>query len=280
MTEKGMNRIDVSEMCLSQPLGTVNRALLPRQFANEIVCGDALNIMRLLPSGSVDLVVTSPPYNIRNRNGGMRGKGNPGRFWRHAALRDGYDGYSDDLPYDEYMAWQRACLTEMFRLISEDGAIFYNHKWRIQRGRLQDHGEIISGFPVRQIIIWRRKCGLNFSQRFFLPTYEVIYLITKPEFKLAPKANRVSDVWEIPPDRNNPHPAPFPVELPARAIGATTARTVLDPFMGSGTTAIAALTHGRTFVGIEQSPQYCEMACRRVDEFRRHLLNHNREQMR
>src|SRR5260364_404403 len=78
--------------------------------------------------------------------------------------------------YGEYVAWQRACLIEMLRLLPEHGAIFYNHKWRVQDGLLQDRHDIVGQFPVRQIIIWRRKGGINFNAGYFLPTYEVIYL--------------------------------------------------------------------------------------------------------
>ena len=99
------------------------------------------------------------------------------------------------MPYDLYIDWQRNCLSEMLRVIKDDGAIFYNHKWSVQGGFIQDRHEIISGFPIRQIIIWRRKGGVNFNPGYFLPTYEVIYLIAKPKFKLVPKANAIGDVW-------------------------------------------------------------------------------------
>ncbi|HSH50807.1 MAG TPA: site-specific DNA-methyltransferase, partial [Bacteroidales bacterium] len=154
---------------------------------------------------------------------------------------------------------------EMFRIINEDGAIFYNHKWRVQGGLLQDRHEIVKGFPVRQIIIWRRKGGINFNRGYFLPTYEVIYLIAKPKFKLAPKANRYGDVWEFPQDFKNPHPAPFPVSLIDRIISSTEAQLILDPFIGSGTTAISALNYNRNYIGIDLSPDYCEMAEKRIN---------------
>ncbi len=67
------------------------------------------------------------------------------------------------MPHDEYVAWQRACLSECMRVIKDDGAIFYNHKWRVQAGLLQDRSDIVAGFPVRQIIIWKRKGGINFN---------------------------------------------------------------------------------------------------------------------
>ena len=95
-------------------------------------------------------------------------------------------------------------------------------------------------------------------------TYEVIYLIAKPGFKLADKANVLGDVWRFPPESNNPHPAPFPVELAQRCIESTTARIILDPFMGSGTTGVAAQSAERDWVGIEISEDYCTMARERI----------------
>src|SRR4051795_6663899 len=125
-------------------------------------------------------------------------------------LQKGFSHHHDCMPHDEYVAWQRACLTEMLRIIPDDGAIFCNHKWRVQGGLLQDRQDIVSGFPVRQIIIWKRAGGLNFNPGYFVPTYEVIYLIAKPKFKLAPKANAVGDVWEFTQEMKNTHPAAFP----------------------------------------------------------------------
>ncbi len=62
-------------------------------------------------------------------------------------------------------------LMAKMRVLREDGAIFYNHKWRVQAGLLQDRSEIVAGFPVRQIIIWKRDGGINFNRGYFLPTY-------------------------------------------------------------------------------------------------------------
>jgi DNA modification methylase len=130
---------------------------------------------------------------------------------------------------------------------------------------LQDRHDIVAGFPVRQIIIWKRKGGINFNTGYFLPTYEVIYLIAKPDFRLAPKANAQGDVWEIPQARDNKHPAPFPVELAQRCIAATVSGVVLDPMMGSGTTAIAAEILNREWIGADKSPEYCKMAEKRLN---------------
>lgn len=187
-----------------------------------------------------------------------------GGKWSNAALLNGYASHHDCMPHDTYSTWQRQCLGEMLRLIPDDGAIFYNHKWRVQGGRLQDRQDIVAGFPVRQIIVWRRKGGINFNPGYFLPTYEVIYIIAKPKFKLAPKANAHGDVWEFTQEMDNSHPAPFPLELIERIISSTHAKVVLDPFVGSGTTAVAATKLGRDFIGIDIAEGYCEMARKRL----------------
>lgn len=236
-----------------------------KPFINQIIHGDAIETMKRIPDGSVDLIVTSPPYNLKNSTGNGMKDGRGGK-WANAALVNGYATYDDNMPYDEYCQWQRDCLTEMVRLLPENGAIFYNHKWRVQAGLIQDRHEIVGGFPVRQIIIWKRKGGINFNPGYFLPTYEVIYLIAKPEFKLAPKANACGDVWEFMQEAKNIHPAPFPVPLIERIVSSTKAEVVLDPFSGSGTTAVVAKSLGRSYIGIEISEEYCQYSEQRIRE--------------
>ncbi|ELI7929460.1 TPA: site-specific DNA-methyltransferase, partial [Yersinia enterocolitica] len=218
-----------------------------------------------IPNESIDLVVTSPPYNLKNSSGNGMRDGRGGK-WSNAQLINGYKDHSDNMPHDEYVAWQRECLSEMMRVIKDDGAIFYNHKWRVQKGLIQDRHDIVDGFPVRQIIIWQRNGGFNFNPGYFVPTYEVIYMITKPNFKLAKGANSHGDVWQIGQAKNIDHPAPFPIELIERVISSTNANIILDPFMGSGTTALAAKKLDRNYIGIEISQEYCDYAQKRISQ--------------
>ena len=234
---------------------------------NSIIVGDCIKVMGSMPSESVDLVVTSPPYNLKNSTGNGMKDGRGGK-WSNAALIDGYDKHHDNMPHDEYVAWQRACLAEMFRLLTPSGAIFYNHKWRVQGGLLQDRADIVQGFPVRQIIIWKRSGGINFNAGYFLPTYEVVYIITKPDFVLAKGANTYGDVWEFTQERDNPHPAPFPLTFAKRCVSSTNAKLILDPFIGSGTTAVAAKLLGRKYIGIDTSEEYVQYARERVNAAR------------
>ena len=232
---------------------------------NTIVNGDCLEVMRQMPDACIDLAVTSPPYNLK--------KPAPTSRWKSRPLSKGYDGYSDTMPDEEYTLWQRDVITEIMRVLKDDGALFYNHKWNIKKGRLLDRHDIIAGFPVRQIIIWQRAGGLNFNNSHFVSTYEVIYLMAKKDYHLAQGANRLTDIWRVNQEMRNSHPAPFPVELPRRAIESSLCMKregaiALDPFMGSGTTAVAAATLGNDYIGIEQSAEYCEMARKRVEAAR------------
>lgn len=251
----------------------MTKILSPDKFTDQFLVGRCESVMQRLPDESIDLIVTSPPYNLRNSSGNGMKDGRGGK-WSNAALLKGYEHaeYKDDLPHEEYVAWQRDCLSQMMRILKPNGAIFYNHKWRVQHGLLQDRADIVQGFPVRQIIIWKRKGGINFNKGYFLPTYEVIYLIAKPAFVLSKGANSFGDIWEFGQEQNNEHPAPFPVALIERIIGSTGAQLILDPFMGSGTTAIAATKLGRHFVGIELSKSYVQMAKRRLHTFRTGII--------
>jgi DNA modification methylase len=233
-------------------------------LAFNIIHGDCLTEMSKLADGSVDLFVVSPPYNLGEGQGGFptqKGK------WKSAKLREGYDGHGDAMPYEDYVAWQKAFLLECWRLIPEDGAIFYQHKNRVQNGVLRTPHELNPGLPLRQIIVWDRGSGMNFNRAFATPSHEVIYVFAKPEFRFR-KGHGLKDDIKVLPDRGNPHPAPFPVELPRMLIAATEATTVCDPFCGSGSTGVAALMEGRRFVGIEQSADYCRMAEDRLEAMR------------
>lgn len=239
---------------------------LSNKFLNKIICGDVVEILQKIPDETIDLVITSPPYNLKNSTGNGMKDGRGGK-WSNAALINGYAKHDDCMPHEKYVTWQRECLTEMLRVTKETGAIFYNHKWRVQGGLLQDRQDIVHGFPVRQIIIWKRAGGINFNPGYFLPTYEVIYLIAKKGFKLAPKANAYGDIWEFPQEMKNSHPAPFPIALIDRIVQSTTGQIVLDPFMGSGTTAIAAKKNRRDYIGIEIASEYVEMAEQRIADY-------------
>lgn len=234
-------------------------------YINTIIMGDCLTVMKSMPAQSVDVIVTSPPYNLLNSTGnGLKLNTHCGK-WKNAEIKNGYKEYDDNMPYPEYVQWQRECIAEMVRLIKEDGVIFYNNKNRVQGGLLQDRREIVSGFPLRQIITWKRSGAINFNAGYFLPITEQIYMLCGPKFRLVKGANKFTDVWEIKQEMKNPHPAPFPEALIDRIVSSTAGKLVLDPFAGSGKTAVSSRKFDRDFILIEKSKLYCEMARARID---------------
>lgn len=239
--------------------------------------GDAREIVPHLDP--VELVVTSPPYNLgaspwphgghwkHGQAAGGRGK------WRAGANSGSgveYGAHQDAMPWPEYEVWQRAMISALWERLSPTGAIFLNHKTRVIDGRLWTPQSLLPpDVLLRQIITWARPGGMNYNQTSLVPASEWIMLIAKPAFRLRSRAaSGLGDVWRMTPERSD-HPAPFPLQLPRNAIDITAGGTVLDPFMGSGTTGVAASQAGRAFVGIEIEPKFFDMACRRIDDAQR-----------
>lgn len=227
--------------------------------------GNCMEVMRDFPAESFDIAVTSPPYNMGLVPGGNgRGMYRPGANNKAGRFRDGYDTHSDAMPQSDYDDWQRACLAEMWRLVRM--GVFYNHRPRVEHGRLRvplswDYGPAV----LRQIIVWDRLTGIDVTLRSFCTRGEWIMLFAKPEFNLVDHgASGMGDVWPLGMAHGIDHPAPFPLSLPARCMSATGAQSVLDPFMGSGTTLRAAKDAGIRAVGIDVSERYCEMAVQRL----------------
>lgn len=248
-----------------------------------LYCGDNREVLPRLGAGVVDLVITSPPYNLgissgggldataRTRPGDRRG-GRDRRVskWGGCALAAGYGGDVDALPWPEYTAWQQGVLRECWRVLSERGAVFYNHKPRIQAKSLWTPLDLNPGLPVRQVVIWSRPGGVNFNRAHYCPTHEWVVVFARPGFALKSQgASGVGDVWTFRQDTGNPHPASFPVQLPATILETTGAAAVLDPHAGSGTTLLAAKHAGIRAVGIEKNEAYCEMAVCRLAGVRR-----------
>ena len=241
--------------------------------------GDNREVLPALPSSSVGLVITSPPYNLgegMEEKGGFR-VGHDGSKWRknrwkykscawkNSKIFDGYESYSDSLLYPEYVEWQKATLRECWRVIDDAGAIFYNHKPRVVRGEVRLPTALNPDLPLRQVVIWDRASGFNYTTGAYMPMCEWVLIFAKENFKLRDKgASGVGDVWRIAPELNTPHPAPFPLALPRQILSTTNASVVLDPFMGSGTTLRAAKDLGRKAIGIEIEERYCEIAAKRL----------------
>ena len=232
------------------------------KFINKIICGDCIKELRKIPSESIDVVVTSPPYNKHSANR----KCGKTDSWRKANID--YEDFKDDLPEEEYQKQQKAVITELVRIIKSTGSIFYNHKYRIVNHRVISPEEWLKDFIIRQVIIWNRGSSCVLEPIRFMPTIEQIYWITKKQKTpyFTREGFQFKDVWRINPDNNNEHPASFPVEIPSRCIIATCPQNgiVLDPYCGSGSSLVAAKQLKRNFIGIEISEAYCKIANQRL----------------
>ncbi len=171
------------------------------------------------------------------------------------------------MDWQEYVAWQHSVISWLWDLLPGDGAIFYNHKPRVIGARLWLPLELIPPAAIlRQIVVWARPGGMNFNPTAFVPTHEWIMILAKERFRLKSRGvSGLGDVWKMSPEKNT-HPAPFPMELPCKVIEATNAKVLLDPFMGSGTTLLAAKRNGLSGIGIEIDERYCEMAANRLSQ--------------
>ncbi|WP_299549716.1 site-specific DNA-methyltransferase [uncultured Helicobacter sp.] len=235
-----------------------------------LVCGDALKELQKLQSNSVDIGVTSPPYNKQENKKGWLVKNVV------------YDTTSDKLDEEYYQSNQIDVLNEIYRVTKEGGSFFYNHKIRWEKGRLIHPLEWISKtrWNLRQEIIWDRGIAANIRGWRFWQVEERVYWLQKPMGKnligeeLQSRHALLSSIWRIRPENNNTHPAPFPLALPLRCIFSLLNEkggVVLDPYCGSGTSGIAAKILNCKFIGIDNSQNYLEIAKHRIENYKDYI---------
>lgn len=240
----------------------------------RLINNDNIAEMQKMDECSVDVVVTSPPYNklgLRNGNVGTNGD------WSRVIF---YDKYQDNMPEEKYWAWQADVIRNIARVLKVGGSLFYNHKVRrfknIAYHPLQGLAGHQLGLDFHQEIIWDRKNSFNGNSSFLTPSVELVLWYSKGKPRVyknqLPKEHR-GEIWSIPSKHNSEHPAPFPPELAERCILLTTKEEdlVLDPFCGEANSGIAALRTNRNYIGIDISEQYLQMAYgnlhgRRIDK--------------
>ena len=225
---------------------------------NKIYNIDCLLGMRDIPDNFINSIITSPPYNKK----GLSGKKKVGnQIWNKFNID--YQYYGDDMNESDYTEWQKEIINECYRILKPNGSMFYNHKVRRNKNIAYNPYELVrdTKFKLYQIIIWNRKNSHNIRKDILTPTTEYIFWLVKDKPKVfkdnIPKEFR-SEVWEIPPIKQSGHPAPFHPLIPELCIKLTTEEDdlVLDPFMGSGTTAIKAKELMRNFIGFEIDNSY------------------------
>ena len=213
--------------------------------------------MKDIPDKSVDLVVTSPPYNL----GASHHTGNKKT-----------QAYRDNLQENVYQKWQIKVLNELFRIVKDDGSLIYNHK-----NRIKNHIQITpyewllkTKWIMKQEIVWFNG-SQNYDKRRFYPMTERVYWLSKMlETKLNNTINHhdlfTKSEW-VPVGSKGEHTRASPIKLVTDILKCfPDKKIIIDPFLGSGTTAIACLKLNRNYIGIEISPEYCKMAEDRIKE--------------
>ena len=221
---------------------------------------DCLEGLKLIPNESVDLIITSPPYNL----GKTHHTGNK-RF-------KSYSDYSDDMPEELYQQWQIEVLNECYRVLKQEGSMWYNHKNRIRNGiQITPYEWLLkTKFIIKQEIVWFNG-SQNFDKCRFYPMTERLYWLAKsPKTKMFNSINH-HDVFDRkdwkPEGTKGKFKRAFPVKMVEDIISCfENAKIVLDPFMGSGTTAIACINTKRNYIGFEISKEYCDIANERISK--------------
>ena len=240
----------------------------------QLINDDCLNYLKTMQENSIDLVVTSPPYNC-----GID-----------------YDSWNDNLPYDTYLVWCQSWLNELYRVVKEDGRIainvlveqgIENNSKRISPMRIFSDMIEKAGFTIMALPMWTDPHRVKFtawgsyksaSSPYIYNPYEVVIIAYKKHRK---KQNRGEDtiskedfikgcsgVWNIRTDTNSLTKATFSIELPKLIIELLSFKgeTVLDCFNGSGTTGVACFHTGRNYIGIEIIKSYYNIALNRLKE--------------
>lgn len=216
----------------------------------------------MIPDESVDLVVTSPPYNLGET---------------HHTGNNRFSPYKDDLPEDVYQAQQIEVLNELYRILKPNGSIMYNHKNRIREGKQITPYEWIlkTRLIVKQEIVWFNG-SQNFDKCRFYPMTERVYWLSKQtdtDFFNAINHHDFFNKDEWPSvGTNADHKRAFPLQFARYLVYCfPNAKVVFDPYMGSGTTAVAALMEKRHFIGFELNKDYYDKACKRITDEQRQL---------
>ncbi|MDG1538460.1 MAG: DNA methyltransferase [Candidatus Poseidonia sp.] len=256
--------------------------ICPEEHLNSLICGDSRNLP--LPDNCVHLVVTSPPYNASKE-------------------------YDEDLSLREYLGLLHDVFAECYRVLTPGGRMVINvaNLGRKPYIPLSSHINIMMheiGFLMRGEIIWDKSasagssCAWGSFQSASNPclrdVHEYLLVFSKGNYKLPRTKSERADgrvdtvprddfikhtksIWSFATERASRvnHPAPFPIELPKRCIElySFVGDVVLDPFNGSGTTCVAAKQHGRHYIGVDLSEEYCSTAERRLDEVEPFVLD-------
>ena len=223
---------------------------------NTIHNEDCLQLLKRIADNTIDLTITSPPYNLGEKH------------HTGSNVFNAYDEYKDDLPEAEYQSKQIEVLNEIYRATKQGGSILYNHKNRIKNGKQITPYEWLlkTEWTLKQEVVWFNG-SQNFDKCRFYPMTERIYWLSKgTNTNFTNAINQHDLIKDTAEGTDKEHKRAFPVKLARRFIICfPDAELIFDPYMGSGTTAIAALNEKRNYIGSELSKAYYELANKRID---------------
>lgn len=253
------------------------------KFVNQVLQGDCISLLKKIPEQTIDMVFADPPYNLSGK--GLSLKGNTtGGDWHKVNER--WDTYS----FEDYEAFTGEWIGESVRTLKPSGAIYVcasQHNLETVLAALRR-----AGCSVNNIIVWQKSNPMpNTTKRLLTHSVEFVVWAVKgkgwtfnaselreinPDTQRDGSPRMMRDVWTLPvlqgPERIRGkdgralHPTQKPLELVRRTIIASTnaGELVLDPFLGTGTTAVSALTEGRRFIGFEKEKDYVSVAKKRL----------------
>jgi len=221
---------------------------------NKIYHADCMELMKDIPDGSVDLVLTSPPYNLGSNHHTGNRKHNP---------------YCDNMDESEYQQWQINILNECCRILKDNGSILYNHKNRIKAGvQITPYQWLLkTNLIIKQELVWFNG-SQNFDKIRFYPMTERIFWLSKninTDFYNTINRHDLFN-WEAE-GIDKQHTRAFPLKMAKELICCfPNAKIVLDCFSGSGTTAMACIDLDRSYICIEKDKDYYEASLKRIQK--------------
>lgn len=207
--------------------------------------GDCLELLRDIPDGSVDMVLTDPPYMINTKSAG--GKINPWADYCNASFW--------------YAEWMR----QARRILKDTGCLWSFLNWRSFVTFQKAACDI--GWPIESVLVWDKCCIGTGGTKGLRPSYELVALWDMPDFKISNRGLYDIQRFKWASTKPHGHPAEKPVDLLRWIVEQCTrpGDTVCDLFMGSGSTGVACVNTGRDFIGMELDSEYYKIACGRID---------------
>ena len=221
--------------------------MTPEDFINKVICGDCLEVMKLMPDKCVDLVLTDPPYGTGGRSGSVH------------LNQD--DSFGNRMSLDSYNWFMRHIAGLLYAKTKDNSHCYFFCDWRSFLNSKVAFESV--GWEARSLIIWDKENGMG---EFWRSSFEMILFLTKEKPKKLSGGGYFNVIRLKPVKGKKRHSAEKPIELIKILIEASSKEsdTILDPFLGSGTTAVAAKQLGRNFIGIEISEKYCRIANERL----------------